>query len=99
MLSHCTGEENVRICFAYFGNINTRQFVVTGSELLTPEGVVVVDRAARSPREDSVESASAYDLGRVIKRIFDASWFYGIQSLSHSPQRARKSSCMSRCGI
>lgn len=70
MLPHCTGEENVRICFAYFGNINTRQFVVTGSELLTPEGVVVVDRAARFPRVDSVESASAYDLGRVIKRIF-----------------------------
>lgn len=47
------------IQFAYFGNINMRQFVVTKAGLPVPEGLVAADGAVRFPGEDNIESGSA----------------------------------------
>lgn len=58
------------IQFAYFGNINTKQFVVTKAGRPVPAGLVAADRAVRFPREDNIESGSAKDLGLVGRRKF-----------------------------
>ena len=62
-VSHCTGKrknnKKVRIQFAYFGDLNMRQFVVTQAGLLIPEGLAEANGAVRFPGEDNIESGRA----------------------------------------
>lgn len=67
MLPIAPVKKNVGIQFAYFGNINTGQFVVIKAGLPVPEGLVAADGAVRFLREDNIESGSAKDLGHVVR--------------------------------